>query len=64
MLSSMKLVFLHGSPAVGKLTVAKALLSMAAVAVRDERGRLTLKGTVGPTLPQIEPAWHENLAVE
>jgi hypothetical protein len=28
LITSMKLVFLHGSPAVGKLTVAKALLRM------------------------------------
>src|SRR5258706_7056708 len=46
MLSSMKLVFLHGSPAVGKLTVAKALLSMVSGRLFDNHATIDLALTV------------------
>ena len=46
MLSSMKLVFLHGSPAVGKLTVAKALLSMVSGRLFDNHAAIDLARTV------------------
>src|SRR5450631_1426131 len=46
MLSSMKLVFLHGSPAVGKLTVAKALLSMVPGRLFDNHASIDLARTM------------------
>src|SRR5216684_3048800 len=46
MLSSMKLVFLHGSPAVGKLTVAKALLSMVSGRLFDNHAAIDLARTI------------------
>ena len=46
MLSRMKLVFLHGSPAVGKLTVAKALLSMVSGRLFDNHAAIDLARTV------------------
>ena len=42
----MKLVFLHGSPAVGKLTVAKALLSMVSGRLFDNHAAIDLARTV------------------
>jgi hypothetical protein len=46
MLPGMKLVFLHGSPAVGKLTVAKALLSMVSGRLFDNHAAIDLALTV------------------
>jgi hypothetical protein len=45
-LTSMKLVFLHGSPAVGKLTVAKALLRMVSGRLFDNHAAIDLARTV------------------
>jgi hypothetical protein len=42
----MKLVFLHGSPAVGKLTVAKALLRMVSGRLFDNHAAIDLARTV------------------
>src|SRR6266478_5627996 len=42
----MKLVFLHGSPAVGKLTVAKALLRMVSARLFDNHAAIDLARTV------------------
>jgi hypothetical protein len=42
----MKLVFLHGSPAVGKLTVAKALLSMISGRLFDNHAAIDLARTL------------------
>jgi shikimate kinase len=42
----MKLVFLHGSPAVGKLTVAKALLRMVSGRLLDNHATIDLARTV------------------
>jgi hypothetical protein len=42
----MKLVFLHGSPATGKLTVAKALLRMAAGRLFDNHAAIDLARTI------------------
>jgi hypothetical protein len=44
--SSMKLLFLHGSPAVGKLTVAKALLRMVSGRLFDNHAAIDLACTV------------------
>src|SRR6202048_451642 len=44
--ASMKLVFLHGSPATGKLTVAKALLRMAAGRLFDNHAAIDLARTM------------------
>jgi hypothetical protein len=44
--SRMKLVFLHGSPAVGKLTVAKALLRMVLGRLFDNHAAVDLARTV------------------
>jgi hypothetical protein len=44
--SSMKLVFLHGSPAVGKLTVAKALLRVVSGRLFDNHAAIDLARTV------------------
>jgi chloramphenicol 3-O-phosphotransferase len=46
MLAGMKLVFLHGSPAAGKLTVAKALLSMVPGRLFDNHAAIDLARTV------------------
>jgi hypothetical protein len=46
LITSMKLVFLHGSPAVGKLTVAKALLRMVSVRLFDNHAAIDLARTV------------------
>src|SRR5450432_2254389 len=46
MLSSMKLVFLHGSPASGKLTVAKALLGMVPGRLFDNHAAIDLARTI------------------
>jgi hypothetical protein len=43
---SMKLVFLHGSPAVGKLTVAKALLRMVSGRLFDNHAAIDLARTI------------------
>ena len=42
----MKLLFLHGSPAVGKLTVAKALLRMVPGRLMDNHAAIDLAGTI------------------
>src|SRR5260370_32407918 len=42
----MKLVFLHGSPAVGKLTVAKALLRMVSGRLFDNHAAIDLARTI------------------
>src|SRR5260370_2901181 len=44
--ASMKLIFLHGSPATGKLTVAKALLRMAAGRLFDNHAAIDLARTM------------------
>jgi hypothetical protein len=44
--STMKLVFLHGSPAVGKLTVAKALLQIVSGRLFDNHAAIDLARTV------------------
>ena len=45
-LRPMKLVFLHGSPAVGKLTVAKALLRLVPARLMDNHANVDLARTV------------------
>src|SRR6201992_3497068 len=42
----MKLIFLHGSPAVGKLTVAKALLRLVPARLMDNHANVDLARTV------------------
>ena len=43
---AMKLIFLHGSPAVGKLTVAKALLRLVPARLMDNHANVDLARTV------------------
>ncbi len=45
-LRPMKLIFLHGSPAVGKLTVAKALLRLVPARLMDNHANVDLARTV------------------
>jgi tRNA uridine 5-carbamoylmethylation protein Kti12 len=42
----MKLIFIHGSPAVGKLTVAKALLRLVPARLMDNHSNVDLARTI------------------
>ena len=57
--SGMKLLFLHGSPATGKLTVAKALLGIVPGRLFDNHAGIDLPALRAKSVAGLPPAIHK-----